>query len=180
MYKKMKNNEKPAPPSALRFKSAREHFNLSQKDFADKLGFQNSYISAIEAGERNISQSVLVSLAKIYNISPTWILLGQGAMFLNDIHNSKNNTNLEPLMKKLIWYCENSQFVKHSVLGYFLRILRRDKTIIEDDINIDRSLPESLNTENKQLDKEEFSHEAKEKKAQGYNRQRNSKNKNMV
>jgi transcriptional regulator with XRE-family HTH domain len=142
----MKNKEKPIPESALRMKYTREHFNLTQVDFADSMGFQNSYISAIEKGERNISQSVLVILAKVYNISPTWVLLGQGAMFLNDVDNIKKIDDLDPLLKKLIWYSENSQFVKHSVLGHFLRLLRRDKTIIEDDINIDQSSQESLNS----------------------------------
>lgn len=163
----MKDREKPIPESALRIKYTREHFKLKQKDFADSLGFQNSYISAIEAGERNISQNVLVSLAKVYNISPTWVLLGQGAMFLNDVDNSKNNGDPDPGLKKLIWYCENSQFVKHTVLGSFLRLLREDKTIIEDDIKINQSSQENPNTGKKKMDKEEFNHDAKENKVQG-------------
>jgi transcriptional regulator with XRE-family HTH domain len=157
--KKMKNNEKPIPGSALRMKQTREHFKIKQKDFAHSLGFQNSYISAIEAGERNISQSVLVSLAKVYNISPTWVLLGQGPMFLNDVDNSKNNGDLEPGLKKLIWYCKNSQFVKHSMLSHFLRLLRKDKTIIEDDMNINQSSQENQQPGKKNMDKEELNHD---------------------
>ena len=176
----MENNKKSIPGSAVRMKYARELFKLKQRDFAHSLGFKNSYISAIEAGDRNISQSVLVSLAKVYNISPTWVLLGQGAMFLNDVDKIKNNGDLEPGLKKLIWYCENSQFVKHSVLGHFLRILRRDKTIIEDDINIDRSSQESEQIGNKQMDKEELSHGTNNDKAQGYKQQGNNKKTNMV
>ena len=173
----MKNNEKPIPDSALRMKYAREHFKLKQVDFANSLGFGNSYISEIEAGDRNISQNVLVSLAKVFNISPTWILLGQGPMFLNEIN---NNGDLEPGLKKLIWYCENSQFVKHSVLGAFLRLLRRDKTIIEDDIKINQSSQESEHTGKKNMDKEEFNHDAKKSKAQGHKQQGKSKKTNMV
>ena len=176
----MENNKKSIPGSAVRMKYARELFKLKQRDFAHSLGFKNSYISAIEAGDRNISQSVLVSLAKVYNISPTWVLLGQGAMFLNDFDKSKNNGDHEPGLKKLIWYCENSQFVKHSVLGHFLRLLRRDKTIIEDDINIDRSSQESEQIGNKQMDKEELSHGTNNDKAQGYKQQGNNKKTNMV
>jgi len=173
----MKNNEKPIPDSALRMKYAREHFKLKQVDFANSLGFVNSYISGMEKGERNISQSVLVSLAKVYGISPTWVLLGQGAMFLNDIN---NNGDLDPGLKKLIWYCENSQFVKHSVLGAFLRLLRRDKTIIEDDIKINQSSQESANTGKKKMDKEELNHEAKQNKAKGLLQQGKIKKENMV
>jgi transcriptional regulator with XRE-family HTH domain len=173
----MKNKEKTIPESALRLKYTREHFKLKQKDFADSLGFGNSYISEMEKGERNISQNVLVSLAQVYNISPTWVLLGQGAMFLNDINNSGD---LDPGLKKLIWYCENSQFVKHSVLGAFLRLLRRDKTIIEDDIKINQSSQESANTGKKKMDKEELNHEAKQKKAKGLLQQGKIKKENMV
>jgi transcriptional regulator with XRE-family HTH domain len=173
----MKNKEKPIPESALRMKYAREHFKIKQKDFAHSLGFRNSYISAIEAGDRNISQSVLVSLAKVYNISPTWVLLGQGSMFLNEIN---NNGSLDPGLKKLLWYCEHSQFVKHSVLGSFLRLLRKDKTIIEDDMKINQSSQESKHKGNNNMDKEEFNHDAKEKKAQGHPRQTKIKKTNMV
>ncbi len=121
-------------------------------DFARSLGFQNSYISAIEAGERNISQHVLVNLAKVYNISPTWVLLGQGAMFLNEI---PTTPDLDPWVKKLTWYCENSPFVKHSVLSYFLRILRNDKHIIEDDLKINQSSPGNSQPVNSNMKKEE-------------------------
>lgn len=173
----MKNKEKPIPESALRMKYAREHFNLTQTDFANSLGFGNSYISEMEKGERNISQNVLVSLAKVYNISPTWVLLGQGSMFLNEMN---NNGNLDPALKKLIWYCENSQFVKHSVLSSFLRLLRRDKIIIEDDMKINQSSLESTHQGNNNMDKEEFNHDAKENKAQGYLQQTKIKKTNMV
>lgn len=173
----MENNEKTVPDSALRMKYAREHLKLKQIDFAQTLGFANSYISEIEAGDRNISQNVLVNLAKVYNISPTWILLGQGAMFLNEINNTGD---LEPGLKKLIWYCENSQFVKYSVLGFFLRLLRRDKTIIEDDIKINQSSQESSQTGKKKMDKEEFNHGAKKNKAQGLLQHGKIKKTNMV
>ena len=176
----MKNKEKPIPDSALRMKYTREYFKLTQTDFADSLGFGNSYISEMEKGERNISQNVLVSLAQVYNISPTWVLLGQGAMFLNDVDNSKNNGNLDPGLKKLLWYCENSQFVKHTVLGSFLRLLRKDKTIIEDDININQSSQESANTGKKNMEKEEFNHDANENKAQGLLPHGKIKKTNMV
>lgn len=172
----MKNNEKTIPDSASRMKYLREYLKLKQVDFAKSLGFRNSYISGMEAGERNISQNVLVTLAKVYNISPTWILLGQGSMFLNDIDDF---SNMEPGLKKLIWYCENSQFVKHSVFSYFLRLLRKDKTIIEDDININQSSRESSHTGIKKMDKEEFNHD-ENNKAQGLLMQEKIKKKNMV
>jgi transcriptional regulator with XRE-family HTH domain len=176
----MKNKEKITPESALRLKYTREHFKLTQTDFANSLGFANSYISEMEKGERNISQNVLVSLANVYNISPTWVLLGQGEMFLNDVDKSKNNGNLDPGLKKLIWYCENSQFVKHTVLGSFLRLLRKDKDIIEDDIKINKTSLESVPTGNKHMEKEEFNHDANDNKAQGLLPHGKNKKTNMV
>lgn len=152
----MANNEKPIPDSALRFKYAREHLKITQVDFANSLGFKNSYFSAIEKGDRNISQHVLIKLAKVYNISPTWVLLGQGAMFLNEI---QTTPDLDPWVKKLNWYCENSPFVKHSVLSYFLRLLRNDKHIIEDDLKINKSSPGDSQPVNSNMKKEESDHE---------------------
>lgn len=176
----MNNNKNTAPGSAARMKFAREHFKLSQGEFAESMGFQKSYFSAMEKGDRNISHSVLVSLATVYNISPTWVLLGQGAMFLNDVDNIKTTAEMEPPLKKLIWYCENSQYVKHSVMGHFLRILRRDKDIIEDDINMERSSRESEQIGINKMDKEELYHDKNHSNHQENTKKRNSKKTNSL
>jgi transcriptional regulator with XRE-family HTH domain len=173
----MKNNEKPMPASAARMKYTRENFKLTQIEFADSLGFGNSYISEMEKGERNISQNVLVNLAKVYNISPTWVLLGIGSMFLNEY---KNTDDMEPGLKKLIWYCENSQFVKFSVFSFFLRLLRKDKTIIEDDIKINQASKENSTPGIKEKEKEDFNHGEKKIKAQGHIQHGGKKKENMA
>lgn len=172
----MENNKKTTPDSALRLKKARETLKLTQVKFSQPLDFKNSYISEMEAGDRNISKNVLIKLANVYNLNPTWILLGTGNMFLNekhiDLQNQEINLDqLEPALKKLNWYCLNSPFVKHSVLGFFLRLLRKDKDIIEDDIKINQSCKQDsspVTNKNRNTDKEGFNHGTKKNKAQGH------------
>ena len=143
----MKNNLKKPNGSALRLKKTRQQLAQNQKNFAKELGFTNTYLSELEAGERNISHNVIMKLADKYNISPNWILLGKGPMFFKQKENLDSNESLnlqqmDPNLKLLNWYCKNSPMVKHSVLGYFFRLLRIDKAIIEDDVKINQSSKE--------------------------------------
>lgn len=122
---------------ALRLKASREKLNLNQKSFAKRLGITNSYISEMESGGKNITSNVLAKLAEVFDISPNWILLGEGGMFLKEEQGAIPEGERE--LKQLNWYCLNSPFVKHSLLSYFIRLIRKDKTIIENDIKINRS-----------------------------------------
>jgi len=135
----MNENNKGNNDVSLRFKEVREIFKLTQKKFADKLSITNSYISEIESG-KNISSNVTRRLAEAFKVSPNWLLLGEGPMFIKGNQNNGAGygdevKELDEDLKKLIWYCQNSPLVKHTILSFFIRMLRNDKTIIEDDIN---------------------------------------------
>jgi transcriptional regulator with XRE-family HTH domain len=142
--KKVKNRESDFKECASRIIKVREHLKLNQLEFSNKIGFQNSQISQVESGQREVTKKMIINMAKVLDISPTWILLGKGSMFLNnhdlDIH------DMDPNIQKLNWYCQNSPYVKHVVLGHFLRILHVDKKIIQDDINGLESSTDDKNT----------------------------------
>ncbi len=51
-------------------------------DFAKKLNITQSVISDIENGRRGISRNVLMALGTQFNVNASWILTGQGDMFM--------------------------------------------------------------------------------------------------
>jgi transcriptional regulator with XRE-family HTH domain len=61
---------------ANRFRSLRLKANLSQKEFAQSIGLSQTVIAEIERGAREPSRKVMISIAKEYNISLDWLLLG--------------------------------------------------------------------------------------------------------
>lgn len=65
-----------------RFKEIRISNKLSQKEFAEKLGTSQGVISDIEHGRKGISRNVLLALGTEFNINATWVLTGEGDMFL--------------------------------------------------------------------------------------------------
>ncbi len=67
---------------AIRLKKMRNIKGLSQKDFAKELKITQSVISDIENGRRGLSRNVLMALGTQFNVNASWILTGQGDMFM--------------------------------------------------------------------------------------------------
>ncbi len=65
-----------------RLKEIRLKLNMSQDEFADKLGLTKSAISGHETGRRNITEQTIVSICREFNVSRTWLESGVGSMFI--------------------------------------------------------------------------------------------------
>lgn len=61
-----------------RFVTARKHLRLTQADLATSLGFKQSYISNIEKGRNEVTSNIIIAMYRLYNISPEWLITGQG------------------------------------------------------------------------------------------------------
>ena len=59
---------------ATRIRAAREQAGLSQGQVAKLLGLQRPSISELEAGRRKVSAEELTQLARIYNVSVSWLM----------------------------------------------------------------------------------------------------------
>lgn len=57
-----------------RLKKLREENNYSQKQIADYLEIDQSYISKIEKGTRNLNEVSFAKLCLLYNCSPEYLL----------------------------------------------------------------------------------------------------------
>jgi transcriptional regulator with XRE-family HTH domain len=53
-------------------------FDLTQADFASRIGVSQSYLSAIEQGRYEIGPEVLLALSREFGKTIEWILTGEG------------------------------------------------------------------------------------------------------
>ncbi|EON71801.1 helix-turn-helix domain-containing protein [Lysinibacillus sphaericus] len=65
-----------------RVKKVRTSMSLNQSDFASRLGVISATISRIEKGNRNITEQMLLSICREFNVNETWLRTGEGEMFI--------------------------------------------------------------------------------------------------
>ncbi|OKL40272.1 helix-turn-helix domain-containing protein [Pontibacter flavimaris] len=84
---------------ADRFKEIRDTLGFTQKEFAEQLSLNQTYISAIENGKRGISSKLLKRLFELFQVSSEWLLNERGEMFTNSsiTNNDKESKNVENL-----------------------------------------------------------------------------------
>ena len=63
-----------------RLKSLRKKLDLTQAEFAEKLGISQTFLSDIEKGKKGFSASILLSLWRL-NVNLDWFVGGEGSMF---------------------------------------------------------------------------------------------------
>ena len=104
-----------------RLKKLREENNYSQEQVANYLGIDQSYISKIEKGKRNLNEISFNKLCLLYNCSPDY-LLGR-----SDVYESPNLAFRSDETVDLFAIAKMNQ-----VIGY-LKFLRKVERQIEND-----------------------------------------------
>lgn len=66
-----------------RLKELRKYLDLSQKVFAEKLGITDSGLSNLESGKRNLTEQMIISICREFNVNRAWLVEGVGDMFTN-------------------------------------------------------------------------------------------------
>ena len=65
-----------------RLKKLRKELDMTQQEFADKLGTARNNIAGYETGKRNPSNAVISLLCREFNINEKWLRTGEGEMFI--------------------------------------------------------------------------------------------------
>ncbi len=130
-----------------RLKDVRKALDISQKDFAAKLFVSPSFLSEIESGKTKPGYNLLTKLAAIFNVNPSFILLGKGAMFFAEDENSsiaddEFGDHTESI-KELLWFFKNSPLVKLSVMAFASKFLLDNEEIIQRDIDRNKDKEEA-------------------------------------
>lgn len=64
-----------------RIKTLRKKLNLTQEEFGKRLGMKKNSISQIENGINSLTEQLLVSICREFNVSEEWLRTGDGEMF---------------------------------------------------------------------------------------------------
>ena len=66
-----------------RLKLLRKTLDLSQDAFAERIGMKGSSISLLESGRRNITEQVIKSICREFNVDYGCLTTGSGEMFVD-------------------------------------------------------------------------------------------------
>jgi transcriptional regulator with XRE-family HTH domain len=64
-----------------RLKAVRKTLNLTQLDFAKKVGISRSIVAAYEGGHSPISDRTIADVCRTFSVSEKWLRTGEGVMF---------------------------------------------------------------------------------------------------
>jgi len=107
-----------------RLKAVRMYLGLSQKELANLLGVSEITVRRYEIGKIEIPKTVALALKGLYNLNPTWLLTGEGEMFIKKEEEAVSDEK-EKYIKELAEYLRTqeledvkqlTQFVKRWVL----------------------------------------------------------------
>lgn len=65
-----------------RIKQIRKTLDLTQFEFAKRLGTVQNTITGYESGRRNPSNAVITSICREFNVNEEWLRTGNGSMFI--------------------------------------------------------------------------------------------------
>lgn len=61
-----------------RIKEVRKKLKLTQREFGKRLGVQDTAISKIESGERNLTDQMVLAICREFNVNEEWLRTGAG------------------------------------------------------------------------------------------------------
>ncbi|MCP5046062.1 MAG: helix-turn-helix transcriptional regulator [bacterium] len=122
-----------------RLRELRSLLEISQKDFAAKMGIAASFLSEVEKGKTKPGYNFLIKLAEIFNVNPSWVLLGYGEKFLGaGAGNNGSNWDFQDQsdeVRDLLIYFKKSPLVRLSVMAYASKFLLNNESIIKRDMD---------------------------------------------
>lgn len=65
-----------------RIKKIRKELDLTQQEFADRIGIARGNVGAYEVGKNSPSDAVISLICREFNINEDWLRTGQGEMFI--------------------------------------------------------------------------------------------------
>ena len=89
----------------------RAALKVTQEEMGNRLGVTRAAISRIEKGDRNLTEQMILSICREFNVNEHWLRTGEGDMF------APNNTDerLAYALGKIL--ANDDEFVKRAMLS---------------------------------------------------------------
>lgn len=84
-----------------RIKSIRTTMNMSQQQFAERIGISRSAVANIEAGKKRPSELTVNAICYAFNVNKKWLITGTESMFTNDLNIEEAENFRERLLSKI-------------------------------------------------------------------------------
>jgi transcriptional regulator with XRE-family HTH domain len=108
----------------LRIRNIRKELKMSQKEFAERMGVSQGTISWSEQPDKNVPDSTIKSICKIFNVNENYLLYDESPMFvqpdtfsLDNFIKERNGTELEKEIIKT--YFELDPEVRKAIFDHF-------------------------------------------------------------
>ncbi len=95
-----------------RIKKLRKSLDLTQQEFAKRIGTTANVLTNYETGRRNPSSSVINNICKTFHVREEWLRDGEG-----DMENESNETILDQLSKEY-----NLDSLEHEMINAYLKL----------------------------------------------------------
>lgn len=103
-----------------RIKNLRRTLNLTQQEFADKIGVKRNTIGQYEIGRNKPIDSIINLICREFNVNEEWLRTGKGEMFLPEA-----NGELEALVKKY-----NLSYNEKIIIEKFVKMSEADRQVV--------------------------------------------------
>ena len=105
-----------------------EELNLSQKDFAERVGTNGRTLHNYIHEDRPPNYEILVNMCNVFNVNLNWLLTGFGTMFSDE----KKIVALSEQEKELLLYFKNvPDFVKEGLIQGLKTACTKQEAFIE-------------------------------------------------
>lgn len=81
-----------------RLKQAMKVLGLTQQDVSDSIGISRAYVSQLINEKYQITKTIALALKSEFNLNPTWLLTGEGEMFLAKTYKSIGPASVEDMV----------------------------------------------------------------------------------
>lgn len=112
-----------------RVKELRKSKNLNQEEFGNRLGVGKSAISYLESGRSKLTEQMILSMCREFNVNENWLRYGKGEMF----EDLSEDEEMMVLIGKL---CADGNVFKKRALMAAAKIIDNDDvwSIIENEL----------------------------------------------
>lgn len=107
-----------------RIKMIRINANMTQEEFAERIGIGKSSVSLLESGRNNPSEQTLRAICEQFRVNRIWIETGNGEMYKS----TSREDELSSMMGRLL-DCEPS--FKHRLISVLLRMDESEWEMLE-------------------------------------------------
>lgn len=112
-----------------RLKKLRKTLDLTQQEFADRIGIKRNTMAQYEIGRNEPIDAVLLAICREFNVNESWLRTGEGEMFIKMSRDEEITKFVGELMSQ-----EDDSFKKRLISG-LVALDENGWKVLEDFVN---------------------------------------------